>query len=132
VNDNSISEFTIGSDGSLAEISGSPIGESFINPSSLLVEPSGKYLYVTNQGSNNVAAYSVGTDGSLTILATPSFTTSAAPSFITTDPSGKFLLIGNQSSPGIQVFRLSLADGTLTSVSTYSVGNTPTSIVVTH
>jgi len=51
---------------------------------------------------------------------------------ITADPNGKFLLVGNQSSPGIQVFRLNSGDGTLSSVSTYSVGNAPTSIVVTQ
>src|SRR5215468_3603875 len=65
--DNSISTFTINSDGSLAAV-GSAIGESFAAPVALLIDKSGKYLYVANQGSSNVAAYTIASDGSLTLL----------------------------------------------------------------
>jgi hypothetical protein len=39
--------------------------------------------------------------------------------------------VGSQSG-GIQLFGLNSTNGTLTSVATYSAGNTPTSIVVTQ
>jgi 6-phosphogluconolactonase len=129
--DNSISEFTIGSDGALTAMSGSPLGESFSAPVSLLVDPSGKYLYVANEGSSNIAAYTIGSGGSLTILSNSPFTTGSQPNFMAADPSGKYLLVGNQSG-GIQVFSLNSTNGTLTSVATYSAGNTPTSIAVTQ
>jgi len=129
--DNSISEFTIGSNGVLAQISGSPLGESFSAPVSLLVDPSGKYLYVANEGSSNIAAYTIASGGSLTTLSNSPFTTGSQPSFIAADPSGKYLLVGSQSG-GIQVFGLNSSNGTLTSVATYSAGNTPTSIAVTQ
>jgi 6-phosphogluconolactonase (cycloisomerase 2 family) len=129
--DNSISEFTIGSDGSLAQISGSPLGISYSAPLSLLVDPSGKYLYVANEGSSNIAAYTIASGGSLTILSNSPFATGSQPSFLAADPSGKYLLVGSQSG-GIQVFGLNSTNGTLTSVATYSAGNTPTSIVVTQ
>ena len=49
--DNSISEFTINSDGSLTQFSNSPIGEQYTGPLALLIDKSGKYMYVANQGS---------------------------------------------------------------------------------
>src|ERR1700722_16940154 len=50
---NSISEYSIGSDGSLTELSSSPLGEVYSAPLALLVDRSGKYLYVANVGSAN-------------------------------------------------------------------------------
>ncbi|HET6180815.1 MAG TPA: beta-propeller fold lactonase family protein [Candidatus Sulfotelmatobacter sp.] len=127
--DNSISIFTINADGSLTELSGSPVGETFIGPIALLLDNSGKYLYVANEGSNNLSAYAVGSDGGLTVLSNSPFAAAPEPSYISSDPSGKFLFVGNQSGPVIQPFSLD-STGTLTSVATYSVSGTPTSIVV--
>lgn len=129
--DNSISEFTINADGSLTEFVSSPVGESYSAPTSLLIDKSGKFLYVTNQGSSNTAAYSIGSDGGLTLLGNSPFGAGAQPSVLATDSSGKFLFVGNQSSPVIQSFTLNTSNGTLTSVSSYSVGANPTSIVIT-
>ena len=129
--DNSISIFTIEADGSLQPLSGSPIGETFTGPIALLLDNSGKYLYVANEGSNNLGAYAVGSDGGLTLLTNSPFATGTQPSLITSDPSGKFLFVGNQSSPVVQSFSLDPGTGTLTSVATYSVSGTPTSIAVT-
>ena len=76
--DNSISEFTINPDGSLTELSSSPIGEAFSGPLALFIDKSGAYLYVANQGSTNLAGYSIGSDGSLTLLTTSPFATASA------------------------------------------------------
>lgn len=129
--DNSISAFSIGSTGALTLIS--TTGETFTGPVSLFIDKSGKYLYVANQQSpGNLAAYSIGTDGSLTLLATSPFATGAQPNFIAGDSSGDYLFVGNQSTTVIQSFSLAPSTGTLTSVSTYGVPGTPTSIVITH
>lgn len=127
---NSISEFTIVSDGTLSPLSDSPLGgASLTAPFSLLVDPSGKYLYVANDlSSGNVAVYSIGAGGALTILTTPTFGTGGQPDFLVTDPDGKYLLVGSQSG-SIQVFKLN-GDGTVTSVATYSTGGATTSIAI--
>jgi 6-phosphogluconolactonase len=129
--DNTISEFNINTDGSLTQLSGSPIGETNIAPVSLLIDKSGKYLYVANQGSSNVAAYSIGSDGGLTLLTGSPFGTGAQPSVLAADSSGKYLFVGNQSTTAIQSFSLDTSSGGLTSVGTYSVPAAPTSIVIT-
>lgn len=129
--DNSISEFTINSDGSLQPLSGSPIGETFTSPVALLVDNSGKYLYVANKSSGNLGAYAIGSDGGLTVLTNSPFGTNTSPTFIASDPGGRYLFVGNQaSSATIQVFSLDPGSGTLTSVGSYSAGGAPTSIVV--
>ena len=65
--DSTISEYSIGSDGTLTELSGSPLGETYASPLSLTIDPSGKYLYAANEGSSNLTfAYTIGSDGSLT------------------------------------------------------------------
>jgi 6-phosphogluconolactonase (cycloisomerase 2 family) len=127
---NSISEFTIGSNGALAAMSNSPLGgASLTAPISLLVDPSGKYLYVANDvSSGSIAAFSIGAGGALTPLTTSTFGTGGQPNSLAADPSGKYLFVGSQSS-SVQVFKKS-SDGTLASVATYSTGGTPTSIAV--
>jgi 6-phosphogluconolactonase len=128
--DNTISEFTINSDGSLSSIQGSPVGETYVSPISVFIDPSGKYLYVANQGSGNLAGYTINSDGTLTLLTNSPFPTGAQPTIIATDPSGKYLFVGNQSNAVIQPFTLDTSNGTLTSITTYTLGGTPTSIAV--
>lgn len=131
--DNSISEFTISSsNGSLTPLQNSPIGQTFISPVALLIDKTGKYLYVANQGSTNLSAYSIGSDGALTVLTSSPFGTGSNPSFISEDPSGNYLFVGNQgSSAAVQSFSLQSSTGTLTSVQSYTVPGTATSIAVT-
>jgi 6-phosphogluconolactonase len=134
---NSISIFTIGtptSPGALNEVSGSPLTSGYTAPVALILDPKGQFLYVANQGSNNVAAYSINSTTALPNILTTSTTTGAfategSPSFLVSDPSGKYLYVGNQgAAAGIQAF--SVSAGNLTAFSTYAVGNTPKSIVI--
>jgi 6-phosphogluconolactonase (cycloisomerase 2 family) len=127
--DNSISEFSIASNGSLTPINGSPIGGTLSDPFSLFVDASDKYLFAADEGSGNLAAYSIGSDGVLTLLTNSPFATGSQPSVIAGDPNGKYVLVGMQSG-SIQVFGLDSNTGTLTSFATYSTGNGPSSITV--
>jgi DNA-binding beta-propeller fold protein YncE len=53
--DNSISEFTVNADGSLTQLASSPLGTQFSGPVALQIDKSGKFLYVANQASTNLA-----------------------------------------------------------------------------
>lgn len=128
--DSTISEFTINSDGSLTAIAGSPIGTPYNNPISLLFDTAGKYMFVANQGSNNLSVFTVGSSGGLNAQSNAQYASNAGPSFLAIDPSGKYIFVGNQSSPtSVQSLSLDDGSGTLTSVGTYAVPGTPTSIV---
>ncbi len=147
--DNTISEFTINTTGSaqgtvppggLTPIAGSPVGETYSGPISLIVHPTGKYLYVANQqSSGNVAGYAIASDGSLSLLTSSPYPTSAQPNFIASDTAGDFLFVGNLSKPAIESFCLASQSlscnqapglGSLTEVTKYPLIGTPTSIVV--
>jgi 6-phosphogluconolactonase len=127
--DNSISEFTVNADGSLTQLASSPFGTQYSGPVALQIDKSGKYLYVANQASTNLAGYSIGSDGSLIVLSTSPFGTAANPSTIAIDSAGKYLFVGNQKGPVIQSFSVDTSSGTLTSIASYGVPGTPTSIV---
>jgi len=131
--DNSISEFTI-TTGSLSQLSNSPIGQQtgYSTPVALLIDKSGTYMYAANQGTTNLAGYSIGSDGALTLLTTSPFVTGPNPSAMASDSGGGYLFIGNQKSPfAIQSFSLDTSSGQLTSVHSYTVPNAPTSVVTT-
>jgi 6-phosphogluconolactonase len=139
--DNTISEFTVDpTSGLLTAIAGSPIGETNTGPVALLVDPSGKYLYVANQqSSGNVAGFTIGSNGALSLLTSSPYPTGASPNFIATDPAGNFLFVGNLSKPVIEPFCLASSHlncnsapgaGSLTEVTKYPLLGPPTSIVV--
>jgi 6-phosphogluconolactonase len=139
--DNTISEFCIastssttctGPNGSLIPLQNSPIGEQYSAPVSLLIDQSQTTLYAANQGSTNVAAFTIASSGGLTMLTSSPFASGSQPSFIAADPGGGYLFVGNQSTPTIQSYILDESSGVLTSVGSYSVPGTPTSIVATN
>jgi len=128
--DNSVSAFKINTDSSLTPIS--TTGQTSTGPVALFIDKSGKYLYVANsQSSGNLSAFSIGSDGGITLLSNSPFVTASQPNFIAGEASGKYLFVGNQSTPVVQSFSLDASSGTLTSVASYSVPGTPTSIVIT-
>jgi len=128
---NSISIFSIGSNGALTAVAGSPLaGASLAQPDAVLVDPAGQYLYVANLGSpSDIGSFSItaGTGFPAAITDSP-FGSEAEPSTLAIDPSGKYLYVGNQTSGGVQAFGSS--GGSLNSIATYPLGNGITSIVV--
>lgn len=137
--DGDFSGFTVdSSSGALTPMNGSPYGvttSTTITPlTSLVVDGSGKYLYVTSQSGNNVYAFTIdansGVPAAITTSPAPPYAAGTAPSFIMTDATGKFLFVGNQSSSNITVFRITADTGVLTSIATASTGSTPASMAV--
>jgi 6-phosphogluconolactonase len=129
----SISEFTINADGSLTQFANSPFGSPYPGPFALLIDKTGSYMYVANQASTFVTAYSIGSGGALTGLTSSPFSTGPEPSVLATDPGGKYLFVGNQKSGSatIQSFSLDPSTGTLTSVATYKLPGPPSSLGIT-
>jgi DNA-binding beta-propeller fold protein YncE len=53
-------------------------------PTSIALDPSGKYVYVTNSGDNTVSQYSVASNGTLTALMQGPAAAGNAPNSIAT------------------------------------------------
>ena len=89
---------------------------SNVNGFAVTVDGTGKTLYVTNVGSNNVSAYSIDSStGATTGLDKSPFAAGTRPVFATLDPAGKFLYVCNQSSKNITKFQINPDTGGLPS-----------------
>jgi 6-phosphogluconolactonase len=139
IQDGTFSGFSVDSStGALSAMNGSPFGVStsstVIPLSSVVVEPSGKYLYVTaNNSSNNVYGFTLDPNtGVPTGAVAPPYPSGSLAAFIVSDVTGKLLFVGSQGTTGmtgsITTFKIAPASGELTSLSTTNTGSTPTSI----
>jgi 6-phosphogluconolactonase len=88
----------------------------------IAVDPSGKFLYVSNRGdqTNSLTVFQISaTDGTLTFVQrVPSG--GKAPRNFAIDPTGQWLLAANQGSDNIQIFRVDRRSGRLTPTSQIS------------
>jgi 6-phosphogluconolactonase (cycloisomerase 2 family) len=133
--DNSISEYTINSDGSLTPIATVGAGLGILSgPVNLVVNNTGTYLYVANETASTVVTYAIdSTNGSLSLIPTDyAATANATPSFLALDAGGNYLYVGNNSNPQIESFSVDANTGGLTAVASYPQGgNATTSIALT-
>src|ERR1700722_10616469 len=64
---NLVSAYSIGSNGALTPVPGSPFGEgAAVAPVSVALDPTAKFAYVANRFGSNISAYSIGSNGALT------------------------------------------------------------------
>lgn len=78
----------------------------------IAVAPDGRFLYVSNRGRDDIAQFSIGADGKLSLLGnTP--TGGRRPRFFTLGPGGNFLFVANQESDDIIAFRVDKASGAI-------------------
>src|SRR5215475_1354528 len=124
-------------DGSLTPITGSPFAVGSF-PLGIAEDPAGKYVYVTNSGDGNISGFSVGADGSLSPLSTPTFSTGSgagsSPVIPAIDPTGSFLYVPNFADGTISIFSIASATGLLSAVgSPVSTGasSSPTMVAIT-
>jgi 6-phosphogluconolactonase len=79
------------------------------------ITPDGRFLYGTNRGHDSIAAYRIGDDGRLTLLAIePSL--GQGPQNLAIAADGKLLLCANMPGNNVAVFRIDQSTGGLTSV----------------
>src|ERR1700690_2956794 len=105
--------------GTLTELSGTPytVGDG---AHSLVIHPSGKFLYVANpgQGKNAHSLFDIASNGYLTEIPprTPVGTNGDAsqPSLLVMDPAGAYLYAMNTGSSNISVFSIDSGSGALT------------------
>lgn len=79
----------------------------------LKITPDGRFLYGTNRGHDSIAAYRIGDDGELTLIAIePSH--GKGPQNLAITPGGELLLCANMPGGNVAVFRIASDTGRLT------------------
>jgi|CZKY01.1.fsa_nt_gi 6-phosphogluconolactonase len=111
-----ISIFNVASDGTLT-LSGTPTPAGS-GPWAAVIDPSGKYLLVTNNyHSTNVSVFSIDPgSGALSEVAGSPFFANDNPTEILITPSGKFVYVTNPSIGMVTAFTFSSSNGALSQV----------------
>jgi 6-phosphogluconolactonase (cycloisomerase 2 family) len=129
-NADQVDVLSVGPDGDLAPVTGSPFdaGPAGTGPISVAFSPNGHLLAVSDYGTNvhAVSMYTVGTGGGLTPVAGSPYDLGAGnnPFTVTLSPDGTLLATANQDGDTVSVFRVGTGGG-LTPVagSPYSTGS---------
>src|SRR5580692_11291311 len=111
-----IFEFLIahGNSGALAAVTGSPftLSETITGNLSLVADPLGRFIFVTNQANNDVHVLTIGQSGALTEATNSPFVVSN-PDFIAINPAGNLAYVPDSTDGDIFIFSLD-ANGQLT------------------
>jgi 6-phosphogluconolactonase (cycloisomerase 2 family) len=103
-----------------------------VKPSAITSDPSGRYVYVTDEYLNQIEAYNILGNGDLQDQLNGPFTTDLFPTAIYAEPRGYFLYVTNYNSNTVRAYAISQSTGNPTSVAggDYSTGTAPTTVTV--
>ncbi|MCU1351981.1 MAG: hypothetical protein JWM05_1190, partial [Acidimicrobiales bacterium] len=104
---------------------GAPQGNA---PQGIVVDPSGRYVFVANRSGDAVAAYTIGATGQLTSNG-GTIGVGAAPVDIAVDPTGRYVYVLCANAQRVDAFTIG-TDGQLTSNGTIATGTVPRTVVV--
>ena len=105
-------------------------------PQAMLLTPSGTAAFVANRQTNDIARFSVNSDGTFSAVTPNQPASSNAPSLaadpvsMATDSGGKFLFVANQTSDTISVFAISGTSLTEVTGSPFPTTANPTGVAV--
>jgi 6-phosphogluconolactonase (cycloisomerase 2 family) len=117
--------FSVGSDGTLSPIPGSPFAAGR-QPTGVASEASSTYLYITDSANSNVLGFTIGSSGTLTSVSGSPFATGNQPSAVAVDPVYPYVYVTNAIDATVTAY--SMSSGVLTNLGNYSVGTDPVAI----
>jgi 6-phosphogluconolactonase len=117
---NAVDVFSVNtSTGALTAVSGSPFPVATgQGAGGLATDPAGKFLFVTEPNTNQIAAFTINSGGQLTPVAGSPFPAGASPVEAVVDPSGTFLYVSNNQDAlgGISGYTIDSSTGALTPI----------------
>ena len=125
---NTVSVFSVESNGALSQVSGSPFGTGAA-PVSVAFSPSGGLLAAADAGDNTVSVFAVASSGALTPVSGSPSATGNQPLSVAFSPDGRLLATANAVGNTISVFAVA-STGALTPVSgsPFATGPSPQSL----
>lgn len=127
--------FAVGSGGSMTAATSSPY-KAGVKPTSLVADPTNRFVYVTDFASNQLIGYGINSGSILNFLINGPFKTGDEPSSVAIDPRGEFLYVSNALDSTVSAYAITLSTGTPTAAvnatgsSTNSTDTQPTAITV--
>jgi len=90
----------------------------------VVVHPSGKFVYGSNRGDDDIAVFAIDGEGKVTLTGnTP--TGGATPRSFAIDPTGQWLLAANQGGNNVTAFRIDGTTGALTATGSPTAAMSP-------
>jgi 6-phosphogluconolactonase len=129
-----VSAFRDSFGGTLSSIGASPFADDQTAPCWVEISNDGRYLFAVNTASGSISSYSIGWDGSLTLIgSTPVSATGGAGAVdARLSPDGRFLYLNESKIDSVGIFAVN--GGSLTELSgspvTLPAGATPAGMVV--
>jgi 6-phosphogluconolactonase (cycloisomerase 2 family) len=120
-----ISEYSIGAGGALTVVGNTPPvvpPNPNPNPNSIVVDPTGRYVYVANSGTGGppggtVSQFTIGVGGVLTPMTPATVATGSNPAGIAVDPTGSYVYVANygqNAGTTVSQYTISQTNGSLT------------------
>lgn len=127
----SVSGYTIDSaTGALTAIPGSPFPAGSTDVIAA-VDPTGRYLYSTDNVSNDILAFAIDqTTGALSPVVGSPFAAGTDPIGIAIDPTGKFVYVADINSNDVIAYTIDSSTGALTLVGTFPTGTQPFNVAI--
>ena len=130
----SVSEFSVGSNGALTELAGSPLGVG-VSPNAIATDPTNSFAYITDGATNQLIAFTIASTGVLTPLnvANGITKTDTFPDAVTVDPSGRYVYVANYTANDISAYQIDPGTGAptgLAGAATYPTKTGPTCVFV--
>ena len=113
-----LSQFAVAADGTLTPLATATV-DTASEPLAIAIDPTGRFAYVTTNG-NGVVEYTVGADGTLTVVGTPP-TSTIEPGGIAIDPTGRAVYVTDASTTTVLQYAIDATNGHLTPMSVPSV-----------
>ncbi|HET7102996.1 MAG TPA: beta-propeller fold lactonase family protein [Terracidiphilus sp.] len=117
--------FTANADGTLTAVNGGVPVPAGTQPSAITADPTGSYLYVTDEQRGDVLGYSINA-GLLTPISGSPFPAGNMPAGIVMDKTGKYLFVANSQDANLTVYAAS--GGALSRLGTYATGIQPVAV----
>jgi 6-phosphogluconolactonase len=127
--DATVSALQVGSNGVLSSAGLFKVG---ISPNAVASDPTGKFLYVTDGGSNQMYGFQIQSNGSLVMMPAP-FGTDNLPNAVAVDPRGIYVYVANYNANDVNAYSINPSNGNATPIAgsaTYAVGTGPLCLLI--
>ena len=122
--DGGVVPYTIGSAGALTAVAGAPFAVGS-GPSSIVIDATGKYLYVSNRNDSTISGFSIGTGDVLKALSGSPYAAGSNIDALARDNSGDYILsTAVNGSPDVKMYSFdAISLGKLDASTTASTGD---------
>ena len=129
-----LTQYAIGSSGSLNRV-----GDRYTTgnqPYSVLIDNSGKYVYVANRSDNTISGYVISSGGALTVAASSPYSAGDEVTALGAESKGNWLIaVANSGTPDVTLYGFDSATdeaGRIYTVGSANAGTTPMALALTH